>query len=236
MQQLNGYWQALWALTSGWGALPPLLVRSFLLLSQADWQSQMATGPRSAGGLYLLTRLTWLLALPSPLMPASESLSDGFISYINATFIIVYSVLYPECPEQEQRWENGAARSDSLMTPKSCLHLINPFMHQLWKPLSRSFPLSSLGKMQLKYCFWTSWTPYIWLLKQRNLHPQIDSHSCWCSLTLILNKKIKNKSSKRKIFELNDFCCFCRHISFPKVELAEACCLLVQAQRSRLFS
>lgn len=63
--------------------------------------------------------------IPSPLIPAQESLSDGLISCTNATFIIACSILYFQfvgsavtpwplwnvfavngCPEWEQRWEN----------------------------------------------------------------------------------------------------------------------------------
>lgn len=45
-----------------------------------------------------------------------------------------------------------------------------------------------------------------------------------------------SRNFKWKIFELNYFWLFCGHISFLKVELAEARCLPAQAQRSELFS
>ena len=97
MQQLNWYWQALWALTSGWGALPPSLFPAFsvgfprrLPISDGDKAALLCWRSVSAHQ----THLAFIRSpLPFPLIPAWESLSDGLISCSNATFITARSIL-----------------------------------------------------------------------------------------------------------------------------------------------
>lgn len=100
MQQLNWYWQALWALTSGWGALSPSLSLSFSVPLFCCFSKEIANLRCRQGRALLEVSVRtpgspgfYSVSAPFPLIPARESLSNGLISCTNATFIMARSIL-----------------------------------------------------------------------------------------------------------------------------------------------